>query len=112
MINCGNIVYKLLLAGVFVAGFTSCEMKNELWGKDPNELLPEESGYLDLKVSVESFSSGNTETKSNKSSETNIIVPEVKELAVKIFNNKSELVYNFDTFEEYENDFNHLLKFG
>lgn len=112
MINCGNIVYKLLLAGVFVAGFTSCEMKNELWGKDPNELLPEESGYLDLKVSVESFSSGSTETKSNKSSETNIIVPEVEELAVKIFNNKSELVYNFDTFEEYENDFNHLLKFG
>lgn len=112
MINCGNIVYKLLLAGVFMASFTSCEMKNELWGKDPNELSPEESGYLDLKVSVESPSFGNTETTSRESSETNIIVPEVKELSVKIFNDKNELIHGFNTFEEYENDFNHILRLG
>lgn len=41
-------IYSILFASVIAANFTSCEMKDELWGKDDN---PAEQGQLQLSLS-------------------------------------------------------------
>ena len=51
-----------LLFGALLTGLSSCEMKNELWGKDPNELSPDESGILDLKLEIKGPTYNNIDT--------------------------------------------------
>ena len=105
-IGCG------LLSGLLLASFSSCEMKNELWGKDPNELSPDESGILDLKPSVKEPVYNGLETETRASNANKIIVPKVEDLQVKIFNEAQELQDYFESYANYEKESEYMVKAG
>lgn len=105
-IGCG------LLSGLLLASFSSCEMKNELWGKDPNELSPDESGILDLKPSVKEPVYNGLETETRASNTDKIIVPKVEDLQVKIFNEAQELQDYFESYADYEKESEYMVKAG
>lgn len=105
-IGCG------LLSGLLLASFSSCEMKNELWGKDPNELSPDESGILDLKPSVKEPVYNGLETETRVSNTDKIIVPKVEDLQVKIFNEAQELQDYFESYADYEKVSEYMVKAG
>lgn len=105
-IGCG------LLSGLLLASFSSCEMKNELWGKDPNELSPDESGILDLQLSVEEPVYNGLETETRASDSAKIKVPKVEDLQVKIFNEAQELQDYFESYADYEKVSEYMVKAG
>lgn len=105
-IGCG------LLSGLLLASFSSCEMKNELWGKDPNELSPDESGILDLQLSVKEPVYNGLETETRASNTDKIIVPKVEDLQVKIFNEAQELQDYFESYADYEKVSEYMVKAG
>lgn len=105
-IGCG------LLSGLLLASFSSCEMKNELWGKDPNELSPDESGILDLKPSVKEPVYNGLGTETRASNTDKIIVPKVDDLQVKIFNEAQELQDYFESYADYEKESEYMVKAG
>lgn len=105
-IGCG------LLSGLLLASFSSCEMKNELWGKDPNELSPDESGILDLQLSVKEPVYNGLETETRASDSAKITVPKVEDFQVKIFNEAQELQDYFESYADYEKVSEYMVKAG
>ena len=112
MINLRKTVSCTLLSAFLLASFSSCEMKNELWGKDPNELSPDESGILDLKLSVKEPVYNGLKTETRAADTAKIIVPEVDDLKIKVFNESNELQDYFESYSEYEELSEYLLKPG
>lgn len=112
MINLRKTVSCTLLSAFLLASFSSCEMKNELWGKDPNELSPDESGILDLKLSVKEPVYNGLKTETRAADTAKIIVPEVDDLKIKVFNESNELQDYFESYSEYEELSKYLLKPG
>lgn len=112
MINFRKTVSCTLLSAFLLASFSSCEMKNELWGKDPNELSPDESGILDLKLSVKEPVYNGLKTETRAADTAKIIVPEVDDLKIKVFNESNELQDYFESYSEYEELSKYLLKPG
>lgn len=112
MINLRKTVSCTLLSAFLLASFSSCEMKNELWGKDHNELSPDESGILDLKLSVKEPVYNGLKTETRAADTAKIIVPEVDDLKIKVFNESNELQDYFESYSEYEELSKYLLKPG
>ena len=112
MINLRKTVSCTLLSAFLLASFSSCEMKNELWGKDPNELSSDESGILDLKLSVKEPVYNGLKTETRAADTAKIIVPEVDDLKIKVFNESNELQDYFESYSEYEELSKYLLKPG
>lgn len=100
------------MSGLLLASFSSCEMKNELWGKDPNELSPDESGILDLQLSVKEPVYNGLETETRASDSAKITVPKVEDFQVKIFNEAQELQAYFESYADYEKVSEYMVKAG
>lgn len=104
-IGCG------FLWGALLASLSSCEMKNELWGKDPNELSPDESGILDLQLEVKE-PTYNLDTAGTRAASSEFVVPTTSELSLKIFNETGDLHELFESYAEYEKLSEYMLKAG
>lgn len=101
-----------LLFGALLVGFSSCEMKNELWGKDPNELSPNESGILDLKLEIKGPTYNNIDTTETRAASSEFVIPNTSDLDMKIFDESGELYEWFDSYTDYEKLSEYMLKAG
>lgn len=99
--------YYTLLVCLLALGFSSCEMKNELWGKDKEET--ENSGVLDLKLEVETPSYSGL---SAHMGDEALIVPKADDLIVKVFNQSMELQDMFQSYADYLKQSDYLLEKG
>ena len=77
--------------------FTSCEMKNELWGKDPGEVMTENEGKLDFTLKVEAPDWQSSATRSARTDE----VPDAKDFGIVISNSQSLPEVSFATYADY-----------
>lgn len=59
-----------MLSAVFFAGLTSCEMKDEIFGKD----VPNETGYLTLDVNAGSSASVETKGTTDQKEDFPVII--------------------------------------
>lgn len=111
-INWKNKMGCGLLFGALLVGFSSCEMKNELWGKDPNELSPDESGILDLKLEIKGPTYNNIDTTETRAASSEFVIPNTSDLDMKIFDESGELYEWFDSYTDYEKLSEYMLKAG
>jgi len=100
-----RLLTLLMLAG----GLVSCEMKNELWGKEPGEVTSDKVGLLDLKVEVKApvFSGLSDEPDAPA-----IVVPDVNDFIVKIFDRSMALKEQFDSYSDYLSQKDRLMEAG
>ena len=90
-------IHILYLFVFLIAGFTSCEMKDDLFGKKPSrEDLPKEVGVLDLKLDPqkEKTITGNGETKATDES------LDVNDFSVKILDENGEVVEEYASYAD------------
>lgn len=91
-------IHILYLFVFLIAGFTSCEMKDDLFGKKPSrEDLPKELGLLDLKLDPqkEKTISGNT----TKASDTDENL-DVSDFSIKIIDENGEVVEEYASYAD------------
>ncbi len=89
-------IHILYLFVFLMAGFTSCEMKDDLFGKKPSrEDLPKEVGLLDLKLDpqMEKTITGN----STKATDESL---DVKDFSVKILDENGEVVEEYASYAD------------
>ena len=90
-------IHILYLFVFLIAGLTSCEMKDDLFGKKPSrEDLPKEVGVLDLKLDPqkEITITGNGETKATDES------LDVNDFSVKILDENGEVVEEYASYAD------------
>lgn len=90
-------IHILYLFVFLIAGLTSCEMKDDLFGKKPSrEDLPKEVGVLDLKLDPqkEETITGNRGTKATDES------LDVKDFSVKILDENGEVVEEYASYAD------------
>ena len=90
-------IHILYLFVFLIAGLTSCEMKDDLFGKKPSrEDLPKEVGVLDLKLDPqkEKTITGNGETKATDES------LDVNDFSVKILDENGEVVEEYASYAD------------
>lgn len=108
------ITYIVILCFSLLAGLTSCEMKKELTGglkpdnPDEEQIDPAVTGALDLKLNL----NPETNTQETKSKADVAATVDINDFSVQIIDSTGTAVRSFDSYREYLNADEMLLKEG
>lgn len=106
--------YTIIILFSLLAGFTSCEMKKELTGGlkpvNPGEepVDPAVTGVLDLKLNL----NPETDTQETKAKADVAATVDVNDFSIEIIDSTGTVVRSFDSYREYQNADELLLKEG
>lgn len=109
-----TVLYTIALIISFIVGFTSCEMKKELTGGikpvDPDEVPPDPkvAGVLDLKLNLQPES----DTPETKAKADVAATVDINDFGVQIIDSTGTVVKTFDSYREYQETKELLLKKG
>lgn len=109
-----TIIYTVILFFSLLTGLTSCEMKKELMGglkpdnPDEEQIDPATSGALDLKLNL----NPETDTQETKSKADVAATVDINDFSVLIIDSTGTVVRSFDSYREYQEVDELLLKEG